>query len=581
MPKDELYNLPPREDKYLTEQEVRAIVSSSMENFSGNFRIKSGSVSADGGTIQAGSGNSIFKVKDGLGIWLGNSEYSSAPFKVSLAGALVATKVSLTCSDANAITIDYGSDILLKHGGDIKFTSVTAPTACTAALAGAGAGNVDNGDHIYKITFVNEAGETELGTASNTVTVSDNTTNGQVNLTDIPVSPSSSVTSRKIYRTKAGGTDYYLVDTISDNTTTTYTDNTADASLTGSRANFMKSSSFGKLFIDNIVSLELGGSNTFVGQNSGKDTTTGYGNTFLGYRSGYSNTTGYSNTFLGYWSGYNNTTGYNNAFLGIASGYENTTGYENIFLGYYSGHHNDEGNRNTFLGCQSGFFNSNGKYNTANGYNSLYTNSTGFFNTAFGYRSLQNVIGSNNVALGSYAGYYETGSNAFYVNNQNRTDTTGDKTKSLIYGVFDAAVANQKLTINGDVGIGTTAPSHRLHIKGLDNYVLRLEGIGSYGSGARLNFGDGDFVYIAEDSDDHLYIYGNQRTAIMGGNVGIGEAAPDYKLDVNGTFGFTPGSSVTPVDIGDVVVEATNDTTLTFKLKGSDGTVRSGTIALA
>jgi hypothetical protein len=64
-------------------------------------------------------------------------------------------------------------------------------------------------------------------------------------------------------------------------------------------------------------------------------------------------------------------------------------------------------------------------------------------------------------------------------------------------------------------------------------------------------------------------------------NVGIGEASPDYKLDVNGTFGFTPGSSVTPVDNGDVVFEATSNTSFKVKLKGSDGVVRSGTITLA
>jgi hypothetical protein len=65
------------------------------------------------------------------------------------------------------------------------------------------------------------------------------------------------------------------------------------------------------------------------------------------------------------------------------------------------------------------------------------------------------------------------------------------------------------------------------------------------------------------------------------GNVGINEASPDYRLDVNGTFGFTPGASVTPVDNGDVVFELTNNTTLTVKAKGSDGVVRSGTITLA
>jgi hypothetical protein len=42
-----------------------------------------------------------------------------------------------------------------------------------------------------------------------------------------------------------------------------------------------------------------------------------------------------------------------------------------------------------------------------------------------------------------------------------------------------------------------------------------------------------------------------------------------------------PLSSVTPADNGDLVVEATSNTTLTFKLKGTDGTVRSGTITLS
>jgi hypothetical protein len=41
-----------------------------------------------------------------------------------------------------------------------------------------------------------------------------------------------------------------------------------------------------------------------------------------------------------------------------------------------------------------------------------------------------------------------------------------------------------------------------------------------------------------------------------------------------------PSASLTPASNGDLVIEATDDTTLTFKYKGSDGTVRSGTITL-
>lgn len=65
------------------------------------------------------------------------------------------------------------------------------------------------------------------------------------------------------------------------------------------------------------------------------------------------------------------------------------------------------------------------------------------------------------------------------------------------------------------------------------------------------------------------------------GYFGINEKAPDYQLDVNGPFGFSPGASVTPVDNGDVVFEFTSNTALTLKAKGSDGTVRENVVPLA
>lgn len=44
---------------------------------------------------------------------------------------------------------------------------------------------------------------------------------------------------------------------------------------------------------------------------------------------------------------------------------------------------------------------------------------------------------------------------------------------------------------------------------------------------------------------------------------------------------FNPASSVTPANNGNLVIQATSNTSLTFKLKGSDGTVRSGSITLS
>lgn len=109
-------------------------------------------------------------------------------------------------------------------------TAEPAPTAPTAALAGVGAGNVDNGAHRYGVTFVTADGQTELGAVTAALTVVDKTANGKVALSAIPVG-GAAVTARKLYRTMAAGSTYLLLATLADNTTTTYTDNVADSGL--------------------------------------------------------------------------------------------------------------------------------------------------------------------------------------------------------------------------------------------------------------------------------------------------------------------------------------------------------------
>lgn len=115
--------------------------------------------------------------------------------------------------------ISNGYDDVLVYNG----TLVKEMGSCYATNSGA-AGDLE-GDYYYAITYVIDGLETVLGTISNTVTTSSNS----VTLT-IPVGPEGT-TERKIYRTEADGTDLKLVATLSDNTTTTYTDNTEDGSL--------------------------------------------------------------------------------------------------------------------------------------------------------------------------------------------------------------------------------------------------------------------------------------------------------------------------------------------------------------
>lgn len=143
----------------------------------------------------------------------------------------LASITGLAVYDVAVITTANGREATLIK--TINVWTTTPPTACTGALAGAGAGNVDNGTHSYKVTFVGASGESQVGAVSNTVTVVDKTMDGKVSLTAIPTG-GAGTTSRKIYRTAAGNAvtgPWKLLATIADNVTVVYTDNTADSGL--------------------------------------------------------------------------------------------------------------------------------------------------------------------------------------------------------------------------------------------------------------------------------------------------------------------------------------------------------------
>lgn len=115
--------------------------------------------------------------------------------------------------------------------------AIMALGACVAADGAAG--NSTAGNHIFKVTAVTAQGETELGTASNTL----NSAGSKIMvLTGIPIvqpaDGASLVTGRNVYMTEAGGATYYKVTSgagasLTDNTTTTLSVNISDATLTG------------------------------------------------------------------------------------------------------------------------------------------------------------------------------------------------------------------------------------------------------------------------------------------------------------------------------------------------------------
>lgn len=95
--------------------------------------------------------------------------------------------------------------------------------------------------------------------------------------------------------------------------------------------------------------------------------------------------------------------------------------------------------------------------------------------------------------------FYNTATNTFRYNN-------GVGLRNV--GFWSAEIGSNDIFFDeGNVGIGVQADdTHMLLIDSDDNKTLKLLGDNA-NSGARLYFGDAEFAYIGEDTDDDLYFY--------------------------------------------------------------------------
>lgn len=132
----------------------------------------------------------------------------------------------------NRVYITDGVAVQRYNGTDDIFAGCPIPGNPTLT-GGGGGGLTPSGIYKYFVTYV--AGDMGEGPTNSPITpVTITLTSGQnsVTLTNIPVAAAKhEVSARKIYRTKAGGSLYYLLTTINDNSTTTYADFIIDTSL--------------------------------------------------------------------------------------------------------------------------------------------------------------------------------------------------------------------------------------------------------------------------------------------------------------------------------------------------------------
>ena len=171
---------------------------------------------------------------------------------------------------------------------------------------------------------------------------------------------------------------------------------------------------------------------------------------------------------------------------------------------------------------------------------------------------------------------FTSGSNTTVINGDVRSPVPVDVTTNM--GGFNGWVRNygtpsERYYVDKDTYINVTAGRLILPITEVDNSI---SGVGDTTTRIRWPVA-GDIIAFDADAKEVFRI----NDSGTNGRMGVMTTNPSYELHVDGTFGIAPGASLDPVNNGDLVFEFTNDTTITVKGKGSDGTIRSGTITLS
>ena len=277
--------------------------------------------------------------------------------------------------------------------------------------------------------------------------------------------------------------------------------------------------------LDDLTDAITTSTNIYLGENSGASTpgnnyetalgintlksSTGADNTAVGYLTLNGNTTGYSNTAIGKWSLYANNTGFWNTAGGASALYSNTSGTYNSGFGTSALYANTTGGGNSAFGPKALFGNTTGIYNTATGIHALENITTGRYNSGLGGFALRYADNgsSNNTALGFNAGEGTSGSDfsngTFLGYLTGNGLTTGDNNILIGFKAGDAMTSGSRnIVIGNDIDAPSNTNSNQLTIGNL------IYGTGLDGTG----------------------------TTLSSGNIGIGTASIDAKLEVNGAM---------------------------------------------
>ena len=262
-----------------------------------------------------------------------------------------------------------------------------------------------------------------------------------------------------------------------------------------------------------------------------------------------------------------------NIAIGRALAGPNTGGGSNYGLGLGALNAMNTGLLNLGLGYRALYLNADGAFNVAVGATALNSNVHGNYNVAVGVGASNAALGDRNVALGFDAGGYETGSDSFYVDNQDRTNTAGDKAKALLYGTFNATASSQTLVTNSaftaTYGLNIpTGQTYKINSSPIVASDLGATAAGDYNKFLHANAATGVMEWATAITSGASVALDNLAAVAINANLQFNNTA-DYTFNIAPTANTVAGKALA-ISAGSTVTGGTVD------MAGGNLTLNSG-----
>jgi hypothetical protein len=260
--------------------------------------------------------------------------------------------------------------------------------------------------------------------------------------------------------------------------------------------------------------------------------------------------------------------------VGYICGQEITTANFDTIVGAYAGVYGTVTDRNTIIGAYAaaqGSIESKGPLGARNfvgGY-AAYRYGGGDDNVVAGFQSGYLMQGDGNVAIGNVAGsIVTTASNSIWIGNLSGYQSAGvqkvDVSNSIAIGYNTWTTADNQVVLGNSAVTKTILRGNVTGIGSIDftqDYITDKPTNGGFWRGS-------GYLYLTMATSGFRIVETTSVTILT-------------QMDPTGAWHFKMPSSSTPLGNGWLTLEATSNTSVTIKLRGSDGITRTNVLTMA